>query len=326
LPDENFSPLLMTNSRLVGIESFCRGNRRDAIVAVSAATGAIAWRSRFFPDEFSPTVPGAGRHVVVLPGAHHGVVARDIRTGRVLWRRSDRESAADGTTVAVLDQVTKTTMRVYALDRRTGQQRWERSVPVERRAFPLVSAGGSVVAITTATTSTGYDARTGARRWTIPIGPASDTMALGFQDGVVSGVTGIGPRGNDIRAYDGTTGRLLWTRHATPVQQPEPTDHNFYANTSSGRSRFLALDARTGAVRWSRAASEFGFAGPKTVVLPTGRSLVGVKSRSGSFRWRVRSNRLARLAGQSGTSAVLEGLQPNRQRLFLSFGNCLGSD
>ena len=233
---------------------------------------------------------------------------------------------ADGPTVAVLEHVTKTDVHVFVLDRRTGHRLWQWSTPI-RRAFPTASASGGVVAITGSTTSTGYRARSGVRRWTIPITPASDTFALRFQDGVVSGVKGIGPRANDIRAYDAKTGRFLWTRHVTPVQHPEPTDHNFYVNNFSARRiHLLALNPRTGATRWRLETRSDGDAGPNRFVLFAGDQLLGLNPRTGSTDWRIQTDRLATIAGQSGTSAMLQSLQPNRQRLFLSYGNCLGSD
>jgi outer membrane protein assembly factor BamB len=99
----------------------------DGIRAMQARTGEGLWEYALdHPASGAPRVHGA---VLVVPTDSGEIVALDVATGRVAWRRS--LGARSQHPVAFLDDIgiVATEDRVVALDARTGDVRWERSLP-----------------------------------------------------------------------------------------------------------------------------------------------------------------------------------------------------
>ncbi len=172
--------------------------------------------------------------------------------------------------------VTATAQGVDAHDAGTGRARWhyrERG----RRVTAYAVTSGSLVIMTDdenmdrrTSRWTGLDAATGRVEWSIPAPgyrlPGGDSLGAAAGQGMLPlmPVTGGGIRGLDAR-----TGRLRWTRQVaergctTPIVGQlgaEDTDGSLFAvkENCGGRTRLLALDPATGAVRWARDVQQQG--------------------------------------------------------------------
>lgn len=135
--------------------------------------------------------------------------------------------------------------RLYAVDVRTGRQRWAFQAAAEVKGGAAV-AGGRIVFGDYAGNVYALDPRTGVERWRY-------TGGRKFYGGVGVGrdTVVIGDVGGAVIALDAATGRERW-RHATGAyvySSPAIARGTVFIGSYSGR--FDALDLRTGAVRWS---------------------------------------------------------------------------
>ncbi|MGW3181301.1 outer membrane protein assembly factor BamB family protein [Kitasatospora sp. NPDC001119] len=151
---------------------------------------------------------------------------------------------------------------VRALDPRTGEIRWSRTVSTPDAAaapggWPLV-AGDGVVCVATDTRLRVLDAASGEQRWEAAL---PDWSEGGWRQGpAVGGGSVFAVYGSSVRCYDLATGAPRWTGPAGVSAALALDGGTVYA---AGRPRgLLALDARTGERRWER---DLVVSGPLTV-------------------------------------------------------------
>ncbi|MFE7587974.1 PQQ-binding-like beta-propeller repeat protein [Kitasatospora sp. NPDC057512] len=151
---------------------------------------------------------------------------------------------------------------VRALDPRTGEVRWTRTVGTPDAAdavggWPL-AAGDGVVGVATDTGLRVLDAASGEQRWeaTLP-----DRSEGGWRQGpAIGGGSVFAVYGSSVRCYDLATGEPRWTGPAGAFAALALDGGTVYA---AGRPRgLLALDARTGERLWER---DLVVSGPLTV-------------------------------------------------------------
>jgi outer membrane protein assembly factor BamB len=155
---------------------------------------------------------------------------------------------------------------VYAVEAKTGLLQWKFATGDVVHGSPAVTNGvvyvgsydGKFYAI---------DAATGQARWTFQGGvdPAIHNQQ-GFQASaaVVDGVVYVGSRDAHVYALDAATGRKKWdypTSKSWVNTTPAVRDGLVYAATSDS-SRFFALDARTGRLRFNVDAKAYVFSSP----------------------------------------------------------------
>ena len=327
----NFVPLVSTATQVIALSMGCSDTNGGFVVALDLATGKQLWRTKTLPpdvmDFLRATPTGAGSGVVVLGEDDGHVAGRDVATGRVLWRHSGLP-VADGADIAVIADGARARSPLLVVDRKTGRERWRVSPAAHNsRAFPAVAAGSGVIAVSVEGETVGYAAHTGAKRWTIPIGPASDTTSVRIIDGVVSGVTGHGNTADAgaTHAYDVNTGRAVWTSPAFPAETAQPTAHNLYV---AFPHTLAALDPHTGRIRWRHDITEPGFAspGPGSVVLAAQGLTEGIDATTGTVMWKATDNALAAAAGHRPANEAPAGIVPENHALLLSYGQCPGGE
>ena len=188
---------------------------------------------------------------VVVQTLNSNVYALDARTGRVRWRRAfDRASggpnglaAGDGRLYGSTDTT------VFALERATGRVVWSRRVTAPGRPLQLAPAvaGGLVFTSSVAQQPDGkgvvyaLDADDGSLRWrftTVRDRWANPRVASG---GGAWWTPTVDPGGT---VYVGTANPLPWG--GTPA---EPNGAS-YGGAALYTDSLLALDGRTGALRW----------------------------------------------------------------------------
>lgn len=187
---------------------------------------------------------------------------------------------------------------VYAVDAKSGVLQWKFSTGDVVHASPAVADGvvyvgsfdGNLYAI---------DAATGQQKWVFHGGqdPAIHNQ-VGFQSSptVVDGVVYVGCRDAHVYAIDATTGRRKWdypTSKSWVNVTPAVRDGLVYAATSDS-SRFLALDARTGQLRFNFDAKAYVFsspalAGPLAYFGSHNGRLYAVNAKTGALAWQFQT-------------------------------------
>ncbi|MEU9456264.1 protein kinase [Streptomyces sp. NPDC048277] len=151
------------------------------------------------------------------------VIAVDVKTGRILWRQPLTTTSLYGVRYAAdgygfyYTEDTDTGLTIHALDAASGRSRWSVKVPADPDSdLPayMQSAGGQ---LTSALTAAGdllltvnvkgglaaYDAKTGTRRWSVPMTAATQPSVVG--DLVLT---------NDltqVHAVELRTGKVRWS-------------------------------------------------------------------------------------------------------------------
>jgi len=119
----------------------------------------------------------------------------------------------------------------------------------------------------------------------------------------------------------------LWTKPATPVQTPEPTDGNIYV-TMTEDGAFAALDPKSGEPRWKLAGPVNGgvAAGPGLVFVPGANGGQAIDPGTGAARWTIAADDPdVAIPGTADSSVAGIGILPTSSGVFATYGNCLGS-
>ena len=283
---EGYSSPVLANGRIF-VHS--RVDPQEVVTAVDAATGKVIWQQRydaaFTKNKYAvrmakgpnatPLVSG-GR--VFTLGVTGFLTAWDAATGAQVWRK-DYSSIVDttklfcGTSASPLlahgllvVQVGSDVHggRIAALDPATGDAKWEWKGAGPGYASPMLidAAGTSQLVTLTNSSVIGIDARTGADLWSIPfpddwheniITPVWTGSEL-----VVSGVR----QGTHAYRLTEANGRWsaepLWKNTDVTMYMSAPAfaDGVIYALGSKRKGHFVALDVKTGAVKWTTEGRE----------------------------------------------------------------------
>jgi outer membrane protein assembly factor BamB len=215
----------------------------------------VAWRFRIpmVPREsgVAAATPVVSDGVVYLQDLVSDVFALRLRDGRLLWRRTFDAGNPGPNGLALADDVVygSTDTTVFALSSKTGRVRWANRILRRNESFvdiaPLVSDG----IVYTATTGYGpgsrgsvvaVDAQTGKVRWRF------DTIRgpLRYPHEAGGGGAWQTPTLEDGVLYVGTANPIPWGGSKT---RP---NGGAYPGPLLWTDSLVALDARTGAVRW----------------------------------------------------------------------------
>lgn len=281
------------------------------LVATMAAepTAPIAWRV----DEAGRGTPAVHEGRVYFLSRRHELVAVDIATGDVVWRRATggtAESTAGSTVLVASGVVIAADEDVVAFDV-DGRERWRFG---ERRGdSPGIYLGSAAAGLIFAGSSSGHlyavDARTGVERWATSIGdPGETTVFAPVAEGrdVVAGFSTFGARGDGgVVVVDTTTGRIRWRRSfpSNPVARglaggPAVTRDEVMAASRDGTIH--VFDRRSGEPRWSWPSVGDGWFGSAATRLQDYRAL------------RVAGSLL--LAGSLSGAIVAYGVRDRRER------------
>ena len=155
---------------------------------------------------------------------------------------------------------------VYAADARTGVLQWKFATKDVVHASPAV-VGGVVYVGSWDSYFYAIDAETGLEKWSLKTGedPAIHNQ-VGFQSSpaVVDGVVYVGCRDAHVYAIDAATGRKKWdypTSKSWVIGTPAVRDGVVFVGTSDS-SRFIALDAKNGRLKWNFDAKAYVFSSP----------------------------------------------------------------
>jgi len=280
---EGSSPVV--SDGVVYVEHGRRGNTsypEGVLQALDAATGATLWQVK--SDNLGHSTPAVADGLVFFASAGDQLLALDRRTGKTAWRfsmgsiwnllldpypskRLDGSPAvADGTVYFAVTYGGKVaglwSRYLFAVDTRSGREKWRylEEMPGTRSA-PLAVAAGTVYF--GGLVISALDAERGTKRWEFTLGKYRV------------------PRTN-------------YEDHDSVTDSPALADGGLYVATFSGR--VLALDAATGALRWTfqRGGEYTAQSSPAvyrgTVYIGSGEgALYALDAATGTERWRFKT-------------------------------------
>ncbi|SEF15403.1 carboxypeptidase regulatory-like domain-containing protein [Jiangella alba] len=203
--------------------------------------------------------------------------------------------------------------RLSAYDAGTGERLWSHQTGDALRGTPAVAGDLVVTGGGLDGGLVGLDAATGQQRWAVPTpGRLTVYTAPSVVDGVVYAATGPSQdREDTVFALDAATGEQLWaTDVGTSVFAGPAVGEGLAIVGNADDGELIALDAATGAVRWTLARERDYFIGGASIVdgtvfVPTtdgdgGGSLLAVDAATGTLRWEAATHG----DGQGSTPAV----------------------
>jgi outer membrane protein assembly factor BamB len=259
------------------------------LYAIDQESGKEKWNFKSsMPITSSPAVEGGLIYFVSSGGALDAV---DVATGKIRWvlpteyeRKFEAKNLhgyppAAQTMPDAWDMFTSSPAvangkiffgsgdgNVYAADAQTGILQWKFATKDVVHASPAV-VGNTVYIGSWDSYLYAIDAETGQQKWAFKTGddPAIHNQ-VGFQSSpaVVDGVVYVGCRDAHVYAIDAVTGREKWdypTSKSWVIGTPAVRDGVVYVGTSDS-SRLMALDARTGRLRFNFDVKSYMFSSP----------------------------------------------------------------
>jgi len=256
------------------------------LYAIDQETGKEKWNFKSSrPIASSPAIDHGTLYVVSSVGA---LVALDVATGLPKWvfaAEYERKFEAKGlhgypspaqTIPDAWDLFTSSPAvangkvffgggdgGVYAVDAASGLLQWKFATHDVVHASPAV-AGNTIYIGSWDSYLYALDADTGQLKWSFKSGedPAIHNQ-VGFQSSpaVADGVVYVGCRDAHVYAIDAATGRKKWdypTSKSWVIGTPAVRDGTVYAGTSDS-ARFMALDAKTGRLKFNFDAKAYIF-------------------------------------------------------------------
>ena len=292
------------------------------LYAIDQETGKEKWnfKSRM-PVASSPAVVGDTLYFVSSAGS---LAALDLKTGQPKWvyaveyerkfeaRNLHGYPSAAQTIPDAWDLFTSSPAvangkvyfgsgdgNVYAVDAQTGLLQWK---------FPTRDVVHSSPAVVNNIVYIGswdsylyaIDADTGQEKWSFKSGEDNTIHnQVGFQSSptVVDGTVYVGCRDAHVYALDASTGRKKWdypTSKSWVIGTPAVRDGLVYVGTSDS-SRFMALDAKTGRLRFNFKAGGYMFssaalAGDLAYVGDHNGRLYAIDAKTGKSAWEFQTD------------------------------------
>ena len=265
------------------------GSLDGRLMGVDLVSGDLRWTiSASTPEPVIPSVIETDAYVVV--GSQ--LAAIDPQTGQSRWAMTtDGFNAFPSSPVAAgATLVTATDLVVYAVDRATGVTWWSTSTDDLSMFTGSPSVAGDLVLVPTETGLVAFDLETGVRRWDFATGPFEGV----WSDPIVADRRIVMALGARLVALALDTGDQLWSFTPADGEQlngsPAVVGETIYVTDG----HVYALDAATGAVRWSSdaidpasspAVSSTPVPAGEMLLVPALDGLYAIDQLSGQLRW-----------------------------------------
>jgi outer membrane protein assembly factor BamB len=252
--------------------------RSGSVWSRDPATGQPFWRLRGPQDVYAAPVAAPRTALIVRTDHSHPLFALDARTGRQRWcMKRGGETLVSGDTVVVA-----TSHDLVGIDLATGRRRWR----YPHEVSPLHgTAGGLVVGVQNGA-MVAVDVANGRERWTAPMASKATVS-----DGGVYAYTNAGDNSHGVvDAYDLATGSPRWHTdvgvNIGPNDAPPAVAGDLVVvsrgtkEPTGDEGRVEALEASTGGQRWG---VDVSFRARVTTAAALGGSVLIPASSSGLF-------------------------------------------
>jgi outer membrane protein assembly factor BamB len=285
--------------------AFVHGRRdpEEIVTAINLADGRVIWQQKYTASfqknqyavrmakgpNSTPLVSGDRLFTLGVTGI---LTAWDAATGRRLWSKDysksvDTSKLFCGTAASPLASGGLVVVQVgsdihgglvCALDPATGNSRWEWRGPGPGYASPVIIdvAGKAQIVTLTNSSVVGLDAKTGGELWTVPFPDEwHENIVTPVWTGshvIVSGVR----QGTHAYALKQASGKWqaveAWKNADVTMYMSSPVygDGLLYGHSAKRKGQLVALDAKTGALRWATEGRE----GEHASVLLTPRNVL----------------------------------------------------
>lgn len=280
-----------------------RKDREEVVIALDLAMGKVLWEQKYQADfkknqyavkmaKGPNSTPLVIANRLFTLGATGILNAWDTASGRLLWTKDfsktiDTSKMFCGTAASPLEVGGRVVVQtgsdihggqIVALEPSTGKVAWEWKGPGPGYASPVVIeiAGKKQIATLTNSSIVGVDAMTGAELWSAPFPDEwHENIVTPVWTGthlVVSGTR----QGMHAFALSQTAGKWsateAWKNANVAMYMSTPVfgDGLIYGLSEKKKGQFVALDAKTGVLRWATEGRE----GDHASVLLTPRHLV----------------------------------------------------
>lgn len=266
---------------LVVFGGYSLGQRLPLLAAVDAETGGFRWQTTA-PVAWAafPAAPALGGDILFAPveSPVAGIMAVSLASGEPLWFApfgftSVTAPAVDADAVYVAGwgvrnardrSMNDAVGAVFALDQRTGRERWRHLAPAR---FGTLSVGPETVFVPSERGLFALDRATGRKRWQARFSPGAGETAVVAGDAVVFAGTEITTGATGVFALDAASGALRWRVDlpASPGARAGTAAANdtVYVSwwtpsaddTAAGTPTLRAYDLASGEERWTFAAT-----------------------------------------------------------------------
>lgn len=298
-----------------------RQDPEEMVTAINLADGKVVWQQKyaaaFQKNQYAVNMakgPNATPLVVknrlITLGVTGVLTAWDTPTGRELWRKDfsktiDTSKLFCGTAASPLplgDLVVVQTGsdvhggQIMALNPATGVSAWEWKGPGPGYASPVVitAQGKSQIVALTNSSIVGLDAKTGAEIWSVPFPDEwHENIVTPLWTGthlIVSG-TRQGTHAFELKETGGKwQATEVWKNPEVAMYMSSPVfgDGLVYGHSAKRKGQFIAVEAKSGVVRWTTEGREGEHASilltPRNVIyLTNGADLIIARRDSAAF-------------------------------------------
>ena len=262
---------------------FARKGEQEVAQALDLATGKVLWSAAYDqPYTMNSAATGHGKGPKSTPllaggrlytlGITGVLSALDAATGKVAWRHAfDKEFGPppdfgtamspifdNGLVVAHVGGIRGGALRAF--DPVTGATKWSWAGDGPGYASPVAILAGGVRQIVTETQTkiVGVDAATGALLWSLPfVTPYEQNAVTPAVAGDLVILSGLDQSTFAVRPTRGADGKWtpvkVWEAKAFPMYMNSPVvvGDTVYGLTNRNKGQFFAIDAKTGATRWT---------------------------------------------------------------------------
>jgi outer membrane protein assembly factor BamB len=261
-----------------------RRDPEEIVTALDLASGKILWQQKY-PATFeknryatqmakgpNATPLVAGNRLFTL-GVTGVLTAWDAATGRLLWRNDfsktvDTSKLFCGTSASPLWLDNRVVVqigsdvhggKILSLDPANGAAKWEWRGHGPGYASPVVFDIAGKMQIVTMTDSSivGLDAKTGKQLWSVPfLDEWHENIVTPVWTGSLLIVSGT-RQGTHAFALQQSNGKWqaneVWKNAEVAMYMSSPVyaDGVIYGHSARQKGQFIALDAKTGAIRWA---------------------------------------------------------------------------
>lgn len=256
---------------------------RPWFYAFRASDGHLLWQTALPGGTSGHAIFDAGQVVVGSDGGE--ILSFDGATGAINWRYAVQGAVNRAPTVAgELLFAVDGTNAIYALDRTSGEWRWQyrRDAPGRFAVFgeaPPTAADGRVHVGFSDGVLVTLSASDGAVLWTRDLAPEAeqfedvDARAVRIDDALFAASVAGG-----LYALDPADGGVIWTRPLKGVVVLEAIEGDLFAGVDRGA--VVRVDPRTGTARWQVTFADH--AGAPTAIVPMGK-LLAITTASGAL-------------------------------------------
>ncbi len=225
-------------------------NNNNADNGSTDAVGLVAWRYTGVKQAVTapPAVTADGGIVYMAPADGEGIVAVDTETNRLRWAAPLGGASAGPVVAGDLVYVANLTGILFAVDPRSGVERWRATAGGTYEAAPAI-VDGTLYIGNRDSHLYALDAVTGQERWRVNTGDWVDTTPA-----VANGVVYVANNAGTLFALDAATGQERWRLSLGPagtVHSPAASEDLGIVATVGADGILRVVDAATGEERWT---------------------------------------------------------------------------